>query len=85
MLKSLKDFIQNRKDRGENWPTRGLVYQWKFKNFHNFNDICLRLLGTKILIDENAFEAWLKTACVPVKNDQKRTKKKKVIRKSENK
>ena len=59
MIKSLGDFLQKRRDRGEQWPTRGLVYQWKFSNYYNFGDACVRKMGKKILIDEEAFDSWL--------------------------
>jgi hypothetical protein len=59
MIKSLGDFLKNRRDRGENWPTRGLVYQWKFWNYYSFADACVRTIGSKILIDEEAFDRWL--------------------------
>ena len=35
--------------------------EWKFFNYFQFADECVRTLGTKkILIDEEGFERWLK-------------------------
>ncbi len=61
MIVDLGDFLRNRRDRGQKWPTRELIYQWKFFNYFRFADECVRTLGTKkILIDEEGFERWLK-------------------------
>lgn len=57
---SLGDFIRKRSNRGEKWPTKELIYQWKYWNYFQFADECIRMLGSKILIDEDAFEVWLK-------------------------
>ena len=59
---ALGDFLRKRNDRGEKWPSRELIYQWKFWNYFQFADECIRTLGDsrKILIDETAFESWLK-------------------------
>ena len=59
MLISLGDFLRKRNDRGEKWPSRELIYQWKFYNYFHFSDECVRTLGSKILIDEEGFERWL--------------------------
>lgn len=57
---ALGDFLRKRNDRGEKWPSRQLIYQWKFWNYFQFADECVRTLGSKkILIDEEAFELWL--------------------------
>lgn len=60
MIVSLGDFIKKRNDRGEKWPSRELIYQWKFFNYFGFANECVRTLGSKILIDEESFECWLK-------------------------
>ena len=60
MIVSLGDFLKKRNDRGEKWPSRELIYQWKFFNYVRFGDECVRTLGSKILIDEEGFDRWLK-------------------------
>lgn len=60
MIVSLGDFLKKRNDRGEKWPSRELIYQWKFFNYFRFGDECVRTLGSKILIDEEGFDRWLK-------------------------
>lgn len=53
------DLLQKRSERGENWPSRGMLYQWRFSNFFGFSEKCVRYLGRKMLIDEVAFNDWL--------------------------
>lgn len=64
MLVSLTDFLKMRSDRGEKWPSRECIYQWKFFNFCGFVDSgAVRTFGTrKLLVDPIAFEEWLKKA-----------------------
>lgn len=57
--RQLKDFLNNRKARGHEWPTKSLIYSWRFFNFHGFNERCVSALGRKLFIDEEAFESWL--------------------------
>ncbi len=58
MILTLKDFLQKRRDRGENWPSRGMVYQKIFYD-DRFAKACIRRLGKKIFVDEEGFNSWL--------------------------
>lgn len=66
-LRQIRDVLEARKQNGDSWPTRGLIYSWKFFNYKGFCDRCIRRFGRKLLVDTEQFDSWLQEVSELVK------------------
>jgi hypothetical protein len=57
----MKEFVQQRKSEGKEWPKLQDFYTLQFSNLKNFR-ICSRKLGRKLFIIPEMFERWLDDA-----------------------